>query len=338
MRKGLTKEPAMKNTKNFIMMIFTTLIFNTACVVTPNGDFVSSPVSGGFDVRPEVVFGSRSFVNVRIGPDYFVDDAFALAYDHCQRFGFYPLATSNWARSSFEFRELRYSCGSRFVAPPLVLYRDRPYFHTNHRGYHGRHHWNRHDNRPSRPNSGWWGRNNAPSQNTNVDPDRRTTGQSPWSYNRNKDSRYQSPRGSSSRPVQNNTTPGWWGRNRPSSSSNINNSDSNITPRATTGSSSWFKKDKPKYESYSKPNEDRVSNSSTWYKKPNIETKTDSEVSRPQSSGGSSPWFSGSKSGSSSSRSSSSSSWSDSAVKKENSFSSPSSSKGSGASPKWWGK
>lgn len=195
---------------------------NAACVVTSEG-VIDAEVGVA---SPYIVDSGSSSLTVRIGPRFYASDAYLVAYDYCLGRGMYAYEVTPWAHSATYIRDLRYDCRPTYIAPPLVYHVDRSnryrydYFrnyYRNHRpGYHYR-------TEPSR--NSWWGKGAPTHPPTVTHPPRHsrdgraTTPPSPWSYNPNKNNRYQ-PRVTTppkSTPV---TRPGgWWGRGSSTSSS-----------------------------------------------------------------------------------------------------------------------
>lgn len=237
------------------------LFLNVACVMTPDGDI--GVVGGvGVDVVPQIVTSSNSFVSVRLGPSFYASDAYLLAYDYCLNRGLYAYEFSPWAHSSSIVRELRYDCRPTYIAPPIVynVHRRNHYrynyfqdYYRNHRpGYHYR----------TEPR-GWFGKNrdySSPSRPPHVHQSpgysrdgRAVTPQSPWSYNPNKNDRYQ-PRSHYNPPPSNSDRPGWFGKNNQTQSAEYIGRpvDTPSKPPRSSGGGFWGKNKKsetPRYES-----------------------------------------------------------------------------------------
>jgi len=126
-----------------IILTLSLALMGTGCVMSPDGNFYPSPNVGvgvggaSVDITPRIFNGSRSNVTVWLHPTYTVADAYPLAQQHCNRWGFYARPSYDWSASARIERRLNYTCVRYrpvLSGPHIVI--GSPFYRNHYRHWH----------------------------------------------------------------------------------------------------------------------------------------------------------------------------------------------------------
>jgi|GEM_PF-4116450 len=194
-----------------IILTLSLALMGTGCVMSPDGNFYPSPNVGvgvggaSVDITPRVFNGSRSNVTVWLHPTYSVADAYPIAQQHCNRWGFYARPSYDWSASARIERRLNYTCVRYrpvLSGPHVVI--GSPFYRNHYRHWHTSGRGSRVVPRRGRFGRARGGRVITPKPNTRYTPPARRRGTlgrifkptaprktviqrgKPWQHNRNK--------------------------------------------------------------------------------------------------------------------------------------------------------